>query len=69
MVGRRTNSKEARQKFGDASSDTVRHWLTEKGAVNIAAAYQSKFGTKKRLLKEQELVVSQNASYRRYVSV
>lgn len=45
--------------FGDARPDTVRHWLTEKGADNIAIAYRSKFGAKKRLFKEQELVVSQ----------
>ncbi|CAM9454293.1 unnamed protein product, partial [Laminaria digitata] len=53
---RRTNSKEMRRKFGDASSDTVRHWLTEKGAENVAVAYRSKYGAKKRLFKEQELV-------------
>lgn len=52
-----------RQKFGDTSSDTVRHWLTEKRAENVAVAYRRKFGAKKRLFKDQELVVSQINTY------
>lgn len=46
-----------RQKFGAASSDTVRQWLSEKGAEHAAAAYRCKFIAKKRLYKEQELAV------------
>ena len=56
---RRTNSEEIRQKFGDASPDTVRHWLTNRGANNVAIAYHIKFGAKRRLFKDQELIVSQ----------
>lgn len=58
----RANSTEVRQKFGEASSDTVRQWLSEKGAAHAAAAYRCKFKAKKRLYKEQELVVSRDSS-------
>ncbi|CAM9966823.1 unnamed protein product [Ectocarpus sp. 12 AP-2014] len=57
----RANSTEVRQKFGEASSDTVRQWLSEKGAAHTAAAYRCKFKAKKRLYKEQELVGAFNA--------
>eukprot|EP00904_Undaria_pinnatifida_P011070 jgi/Undpi1/7093/HiC_scaffold_22.g09567.m1 len=53
---RRTNSEEIRQKFGDASPDTVRHWFTDRGANNVAIAYHIKFGAKRRLFKDQELI-------------
>ncbi|CBJ28974.1 conserved unknown protein [Ectocarpus siliculosus] len=57
----RANSTEVRQKFGEASSDTVRQWLSEKGAAHAAAAYRCKFKAKKRLYKEQDLVGAFNA--------
>lgn len=55
----RANSTQLRQKLGETSSDTVRQWLTAKGAQHATAAYRCKFVAKKRLYKEQELVVSQ----------
>ncbi|CAB1099266.1 unnamed protein product [Ectocarpus sp. CCAP 1310/34] len=58
----RANSTEVRQKFAEATSDTVRQWLNEKGAAHAAAAYRCKFNAKKRLYREQELVVSRDSS-------
>lgn len=58
----RANSTQLRQKLGEARSDTVHHWLTERGAQNATAAYRCKFVAKKRAYKEQELIVSQSLS-------
>lgn len=58
MQTSRANSTQLRLKFGETSSDTVRQWLTEKGAQHAAAAYRCKFVAKKRLYQERELVVS-----------
>lgn len=57
---RRANSHRLRQKFGDAGSDTVRMWLTEKGSNNFQEACRHKFRAKRSLYTEHELAVSQS---------
>ncbi|CAM9580526.1 unnamed protein product [Pylaiella littoralis] len=52
----RANSTQLRRKLGETKSDTVRHWLTEKGAQHAATAYRCKFVAKKRLYQERELL-------------
>lgn len=58
----RANSTQLRQKLGKTNPDVVRHWLTDKRAQHATAAYRCKFVAKKRLYKEQELVVSHSLS-------